>query len=144
MLDVSCIRLEETDLVLSLVVFDSCGYSCCVSLTTGLKSRLDHGMAYMVLVTLLFSNRGYVDSVVAAKENSAKYGYMISPNRELVALGEWIFEFHYRKEKAISDFYSSGIFDSTQVLPTSLHHSSLSPEVSLHSVPSQEVDWMGM
>ena len=30
---------------------------------------------------------GYVDSVMAAKENSAKFGYPISANRELVALG---------------------------------------------------------
>ncbi|GHJ83886.1 hypothetical protein NliqN6_0288 [Naganishia liquefaciens] len=30
---------------------------------------------------------GYVDSIVAAKENSARFGYAISPNRELVALG---------------------------------------------------------
>jgi MFS superfamily sulfate permease-like transporter len=28
-----------------------------------------------------------VDSVVAAKENAARFGYAISPNRELVALG---------------------------------------------------------
>ncbi|WOO80799.1 Putative sulfate transporter [Vanrija pseudolonga] len=30
---------------------------------------------------------GVVDSMVAAKENSTKYGYPVSPNRELVALG---------------------------------------------------------
>jgi MFS superfamily sulfate permease-like transporter len=34
------------------------------------------------------SSRGYVDSIVAAKENSARFGYAISPNRELVALGK--------------------------------------------------------
>lgn len=30
---------------------------------------------------------GYLDSIVAAKQNAAKFGYSISPNRELVALG---------------------------------------------------------
>lgn len=30
---------------------------------------------------------GYIDSVVAAKQNAARFGYSISPNRELVALG---------------------------------------------------------
>lgn len=30
---------------------------------------------------------GVVDSIVAARENAAKYGYDVSPNRELVALG---------------------------------------------------------
>ncbi|GFZ42489.1 hypothetical protein JCM24511_00204 [Saitozyma sp. JCM 24511] len=30
---------------------------------------------------------GIVDSVVAARENGSKYGYAVSPNRELVALG---------------------------------------------------------
>lgn len=30
---------------------------------------------------------GVVDSMVAARENAAKYGYPVSPNRELVALG---------------------------------------------------------
>jgi hypothetical protein len=32
---------------------------------------------------------GVVDSIVAARENAAKFGYPVSPNRELVALGEW-------------------------------------------------------
>lgn len=31
---------------------------------------------------------GFVDSIVAAKENAGKYAYNISPNRELVALGK--------------------------------------------------------
>ena len=30
---------------------------------------------------------GFLDSVVAAKQNAARFGYSISPNRELVALG---------------------------------------------------------
>ncbi|WVN84882.1 uncharacterized protein L203_100018 [Cryptococcus depauperatus CBS 7841] len=30
---------------------------------------------------------GVVDSIVAARENASKYGYAVSPNRELVALG---------------------------------------------------------
>lgn len=30
---------------------------------------------------------GFLDSIVAAKQNSSRFGYSISPNRELVALG---------------------------------------------------------
>jgi MFS superfamily sulfate permease-like transporter len=30
---------------------------------------------------------GFLDSIVAAKQNAARYSYSISPNRELVALG---------------------------------------------------------
>lgn len=30
---------------------------------------------------------GYVDTIVAAKQNAAKYNYAISPNRELTAMG---------------------------------------------------------
>jgi MFS superfamily sulfate permease-like transporter len=30
---------------------------------------------------------GFLDSIVSAKQNAAKYEYSISPNRELVALG---------------------------------------------------------
>jgi len=30
---------------------------------------------------------GYLDSMVAAKQAASRYGYTISPNRELVALG---------------------------------------------------------
>lgn len=30
---------------------------------------------------------GFLDSIVAAKQNSDRFGYSISPNRELVALG---------------------------------------------------------
>lgn len=36
---------------------------------------------------VLISVAGFLDSIVAAKQNAAKYGYSISPNRELVALG---------------------------------------------------------
>ncbi|KAL1662674.1 sulfate transporter family-domain-containing protein [Schizophyllum commune] len=35
----------------------------------------------------LISVVGYLDSIVSAKQNSARFGYTISPNRELVALG---------------------------------------------------------
>jgi hypothetical protein len=35
----------------------------------------------------LISVVGFLDSVVAAKQNSVRFGYPISPNRELVALG---------------------------------------------------------
>jgi len=30
---------------------------------------------------------GFLDSIVAAKQNASRFGYSISPNRELVALG---------------------------------------------------------
>ncbi|KAG8899229.1 hypothetical protein FRC00_001742 [Tulasnella sp. 408] len=36
---------------------------------------------------LLVAVAGYIDSVVAAKQNASRFGYSISPNRELVALG---------------------------------------------------------
>lgn len=36
---------------------------------------------------VLISIVGFLDSIVAAKQNSARFGYGISPNRELVALG---------------------------------------------------------
>ncbi|EKM53615.1 uncharacterized protein PHACADRAFT_176024 [Phanerochaete carnosa HHB-10118-sp] len=36
---------------------------------------------------VLISVVGFLDSIVSAKQNAAKYGYSISPNRELVALG---------------------------------------------------------
>lgn len=36
---------------------------------------------------VLISVIGFLDSIVAAKQNAAKYGHSISPNRELVALG---------------------------------------------------------
>jgi MFS superfamily sulfate permease-like transporter len=35
----------------------------------------------------LISVAGFLDSIVAAKQNGARFGYSISPNRELVALG---------------------------------------------------------
>jgi MFS superfamily sulfate permease-like transporter len=35
----------------------------------------------------LIAVAGFLDSVVAAKQNSSRFGYTISPNRELVALG---------------------------------------------------------
>lgn len=35
----------------------------------------------------LISVAGFLDSIVSAKQNAAKYGHSISPNRELVALG---------------------------------------------------------
>ncbi|VDC07868.1 unnamed protein product [Peniophora sp. CBMAI 1063] len=36
---------------------------------------------------VLISIIGFLDSIVAAKQNAARFGYTISPNRELVALG---------------------------------------------------------
>ncbi|KAI0740680.1 sulfate anion transporter [Earliella scabrosa] len=36
---------------------------------------------------ILISVVGFLDSVVAAKQNASRFGYSISPNRELVALG---------------------------------------------------------
>jgi MFS superfamily sulfate permease-like transporter len=35
----------------------------------------------------LLSVVGFLDSIVSAKQNSGRFGYSISPNRELVALG---------------------------------------------------------
>ncbi|KAH8103503.1 sulfate anion transporter [Cristinia sonorae] len=51
-----------------------------------------HGMTLRYLRTttstaVLISVAGFLDSIVAAKQNAAKYEYSISPNRELVALG---------------------------------------------------------
>ena len=49
---------------------------------------------FLLLMTSVFINInsliavvGFLDSIVAAKQNSARFGYSISPNRELVALG---------------------------------------------------------
>ena len=39
------------------------------------------------IVNRLISVIGFLDSIVSAKQNASKYGYSISPNRELVALG---------------------------------------------------------
>jgi len=36
---------------------------------------------------ILIAVAGFLDSIVAAKQSSARFGYTISPNRELVALG---------------------------------------------------------
>jgi high affinity sulfate transporter 1 len=47
-------------------------------------------LAYLRRTTstaVLISVIGFLDSIVAAKQNSARFGYSISPNRELVALG---------------------------------------------------------
>ncbi|KAH9011034.1 sulfate anion transporter [Lactarius hengduanensis] len=40
-----------------------------------------------VILFRLISIIGFLDSIVAAKQNAARYSYSISPNRELVALG---------------------------------------------------------
>ncbi len=40
-----------------------------------------------VLIYRLIAVVGFLDSIVAAKQNAARFGYSISPNRELVALG---------------------------------------------------------
>ena len=40
-----------------------------------------------VMVNSLISIAGFLDSIVAAKQNAGRFGYSISPNRELVALG---------------------------------------------------------
>ncbi|KAJ7163472.1 sulfate anion transporter [Mycena crocata] len=37
--------------------------------------------------SMLISVVGFLDSIVAAKQNASRFGYSISPNRELVALG---------------------------------------------------------
>ncbi|KAI9511437.1 sulfate anion transporter [Russula earlei] len=49
-----------------------------------------HNLPYLRQTTstaVLISIIGFLDSIVAAKQNAARYSYSISPNRELVALG---------------------------------------------------------
>jgi len=49
-----------------------------------------HNIPYLRETTstaVLISIIGFLDSIVAAKQNAARYSYSISPNRELVALG---------------------------------------------------------
>ncbi|KAI0262199.1 sulfate anion transporter [Gloeopeniophorella convolvens] len=49
-----------------------------------------HHLPYLKQTTstaVLISIIGFLDSIVAAKQNAARYSYSISPNRELVALG---------------------------------------------------------
>lgn len=49
-----------------------------------------HTLRYLRRTTstaVLISVIGFLDSIVSSKQNAAKYGYSISPNRELVALG---------------------------------------------------------
>ncbi|CAA7260456.1 unnamed protein product [Cyclocybe aegerita] len=38
-------------------------------------------------ISIIIAVVGFLDSIVAAKQNAARFGYSISPNRELVALG---------------------------------------------------------
>ena len=44
-------------------------------------------VADLVWGARLISVVGFLDSIVAAKQNAGRFGYSISPNRELVALG---------------------------------------------------------
>lgn len=49
-----------------------------------------HTLKYLKKTTstaILISIAGYLDSILAAKQNSDRFGYPISPNRELVAIG---------------------------------------------------------
>jgi len=49
-----------------------------------------HHLPYLRETTstaVLISIVGFLDSIVAAKQNAARFSYSISPNRELVALG---------------------------------------------------------
>jgi len=41
----------------------------------------------MILAFSIIAVVGFLDSIVAAKQNAARFGHSISPNRELVALG---------------------------------------------------------
>lgn len=43
---------------------------------------IDNDTAFSVVAVV-----GFLDSIVAAKQNAARFRYSISPNRELVALG---------------------------------------------------------
>jgi MFS superfamily sulfate permease-like transporter len=47
------------------------------------KHYLHRTTSAAVLISII----GFLDSIVAAKQNATRYGYSISPNRELVALG---------------------------------------------------------
>jgi MFS superfamily sulfate permease-like transporter len=44
-------------------------------------------MFVLINFNSLISVVGFLDSIAAAKQNGARFGYSISPNRELVALG---------------------------------------------------------
>ena len=44
-------------------------------------------MSVLINLNSLIAVVGFLDSIVAAKQNGARFGYSISPNRELVALG---------------------------------------------------------
>lgn len=46
---------------------------------------------------------GYVDSIVAGKQNASRYNYAISPNRELTALGIGAHVGHSKHLTAVSD-----------------------------------------
>lgn len=52
------------------------------------SSRSNEDALLQLPTAFVSSVVGVVDSIVAARENAAKYGYAVSPNRELVALGE--------------------------------------------------------
>ena len=53
----------------------------------GVFSMSLHQTAHLIDAAVVISIVGFVDSVVVAKEFSAKHHYQVSSNRELLALG---------------------------------------------------------
>jgi len=47
----------------------------------------DHATRFLTVFSRLISAIGFLDSIIASKQAAARFGYSISPNRELVALG---------------------------------------------------------
>lgn len=96
-------RLPEVLLVVGLSTFlsgyfrwdlDKVDILGAVSVTTGdhfvefpLNKRNWKYLHPTTSTAVLISVAGFLDSIVAAKQNGARYGHPISPNRELVALG---------------------------------------------------------
>ncbi|PIL32730.1 transporter [Ganoderma sinense ZZ0214-1] len=66
-----------------------------VPISTGTGSLIQFPLRHVTLkflrkttsTAVLISVVGFLDSIVAAKQNAGRFGYSISPNRELVALG---------------------------------------------------------
>lgn len=68
-----------------MLLCDTCGAQrlqlCTCSLLWSSCCLANHVLFRLISVV------GFLDSIVAAKQNAGRFGYTISPNRELVALG---------------------------------------------------------
>lgn len=53
----------------------------------GKKKTLLFTLFFFTLQSIVIGVLGFVESIIVAKLYANKYGYIISPNRELVALG---------------------------------------------------------